>query len=158
MCVALDRSTNKWSTEGIITDEHRERNITLCKSSHLTSFAVLIRRKRVQLSRLEKLISSYTTYALLSVSLIFLLATFLIFFKAGKNFFKKTTNAIYLNYLIALTMGTVLFIFGMETVWKYHIPCTIVALLLHYFWTAVFTWTLCNGIYMIYLFFFGKYS
>ncbi|WP_411023019.1 7 transmembrane receptor, partial [Salmonella sp. s51228] len=37
-----------------------------------------------------------------------------------------------------------------ESLYKFNIPCTIVALLLQYFWTAVFSWALCNGIYIFY--------
>lgn len=142
--------------QGVSTLQQLGSNMTICRSNHLTSFAVLISRRAPAISELEKILSSSITYILLSASLICLVATFGIYFYAGKEFIKIEMNILYFNYLIALTLATALFIFGIETVYKYNIPCTIVALLLHYFWTAVFSWALCNGMYIFYKLWIGK--
>ena len=80
---------------------------------------------------------------------------------------KGIHNFIHLNLAIALFLALIVFVSGIEaatasevslctyTNIEYHysllqqIGCTIVAALLHYFFTAVFTWMLCEGI-MIY--------
>ena len=37
------------------------------------------------------------------------------------------------------------------TIFKSQVGCTVVAALLHYFFTAVFTWMLCEGIMLYFL-------
>ena len=83
--------------------------------------------------------------------------------------FKGTHNFIHLNLALALLFALITFVSGIGTatesevgymyvcnhlyfvLYIIQIGCTIVAALLHYFFTAVFTWMLCEGIMMYFL-------
>ncbi|KAI6660984.1 Adhesion G-protein coupled receptor D1-like isoform X2 [Oopsacas minuta] len=138
--------------------EDDEMNTTTCETNHLTSFAVLIQVKPVEVSFVEKIIASVFSYFLLSISFLFLLATLILFCIGGRTFLKVEMNILYLNYGIALTCANGLFLFGVE-LGKFHpVSCTIVALFLHYFWSTVFSWSLCNAILIFYRLFIGILS
>ena len=53
---------------------------------------------------------------------------------------------IHLNLSIALLLGYVVFLAGVDTAVGNRIGCAFVAALLHYLFTAVFLWMLCEGI------------
>ena len=139
-----------------MVSEDQELNTTTCGANHLTSFAVLIQVKEFPKSDIEKIIGSVFSYFLLSISFLFLIATLIIFCVAGKKFLNVEMNILYLNYAIALTCATGFFIFGIELGKYHHISCTIVALFLHYFWSTVFSWSLCNAVLIFYRLFIGK--
>ena len=138
--------------------DDEETNTTTCQSSHLTSFAVLIQTRTFPRSNIEIIIASTFTYILLSLSFFFLLASLILFILGGRKFLKIEMNILYLNYGIALTVANGLFIFGVQLGSFHLISCTIVALLLHYFWSAVFSWSLCNAILIFYRLFIGLFS
>ena len=140
-----------------MVNDDKEKNITTCETSHLTSFAVLIQVKPFEPSFVEKIIASVFSYLLLSISFLFLIATLILFCIGGRKFLKVEMNILYLNYCIALTCATGLFLFGVE-LGKFHtISCTIVALTLHYFWICVFSWSFCNALLILYRLFIGKF-
>ena len=97
-----------------------------------------------------KLALSIISYILISISFIFLIASLILFIAAGKAFFKIETNIVYFNYCISMLLATGIFLFGVESGKFNRAVCMIVAFLLHYTWLAVFTWTLCIGILIMY--------
>jgi hypothetical protein len=67
-----------------------------------------------------------------------------------KGMFTSVHYFVHLNLCIALLMGYIIFLAGIDSAVKNRIGCAVVAALLHYFFTAVFCWMLCEGI-MLYL-------
>ena len=81
--------------------------------------------------------------------------------------FKGIHNFIHLNLAIALSLALLVFVSGIEGALNNEVSfgvinhgknfklnlqgaCTTVAILLHYFFTAGFTWMLCEGIMLYY--------
>ncbi len=64
--------------------------------------------------------------------------------------FTKVHYFVHLNLSIALLLGYVVFLAGVDTAIGNRIGCAFVAALLHYLFTAVFCWMLCEGI-MVFL-------
>ena len=64
----------------------------------------------------------------------------------SKELFVKVHYFIHLNLSIALLLGYVVFLAGVDTAVGNQIGCAFVAGLLHYLFTAVFCWMLCEGI------------
>ena len=93
---------------------------------------------------------SVFSYLLVGISFIALLVSFILFIVAGKRFFKVETNIIYFNYCLSMLLATGLFLFGIEAGTFNDVICKIVAFALHYTWLSVFTWTLCNGILILF--------
>ena len=157
VCLSLDYATGNWVNRGVTTLGFDEKtNTTSCNSSHLTTFAVLIQTRVVNESLIEKIIGSTFSYILLSLSFIALIITLILYVVAGVEFIKVEMNIVYFNYTIALLMAIGCFIIGIESVVQVRILCTIVGLLLHYSWLSVFSWSLCNGILILYRLWFGK--
>ena len=159
MCLSLDGTTGNWDRNGVTTlGFDAKTNTTSCNSSHLTSFAVLIRTRVVTETYLEKIIGSVFSYFFLCLSFIALIITLILYIVAGVEFIKVEMNILYLNYIIALLMAIGCYIVGIESVAQVDVLCTMVGLFLHYSWLSVFSWSLCNGILILYKLWIGKYN
>ena len=145
VCVSLD--DNSWESEGLTTEV--ESGVVICKTSHFTSFAVFVTPYKRETGITDKILSIFS-YILVSISFISLIISLVLFIIAGKAFFKVETNIIYFNYCTSLLIATAVFLFGIEIGKFNRILCSIVAFLLHYTWLAVFTWTLCIGILIMF--------
>ena len=145
VCVSLNGSN--WDSEGLTTIA--ESGVTICRTNHFTSFAVFVTPYKRETGITNKILS-ILSYILVSISFISLIISLVLFIIAGKAFFKVETNIIYFNYCISLLIATGVFLFGIENGKFDRIVCTIVAFLLHYTWLAVFTWTLCIGILIMF--------
>ncbi|XP_065915770.1 adhesion G-protein coupled receptor D1-like [Dysidea avara] len=140
-----------WSSTGLSVETFDDTTIT-CTSTHLTSFAVLVdvsgaSRKVPEAQRKALSIVSYIGCA---VSLLCLIAAAILFIIYRNSLLKGMHNFIHLNLTIALALALLVFVAGIETAAKHEISCTIVAALLHYSFTCVFMWMLCEGI-MLYV-------
>ncbi|XP_064391149.1 adhesion G protein-coupled receptor E2-like [Halichondria panicea] len=95
---------------------------------------------------------SVVTYVGCSISIFFLLLSILYFLTLRKELLTKVHNFIHLNLSISLLLGYVVFLSGVETAVANDDEgaCVFVAALLHYLFTNVFFWMLCEGI-MLYL-------
>ena len=157
MCLSLDDVTGRWSTAGVTTLGFDEKtNTTSCNSSHLTTFAVLIQTRKVTESYIEKIIGSTFSYVILCVSFLALVIALILYIVAGLDFIKVEMNILYFNYTISLLVAIGSFVVGIESVTQVEALCTMVGLLLHYSWLSVFSWSLCNGIFICYKLWFGK--
>ncbi|KAI6660980.1 Phosphatidylinositol phosphatase PTPRQ-like isoform X2 [Oopsacas minuta] len=156
VCLALNDATGNWSSVGVMTlGFDMKTNTTSCTTSHLTSFAVLIQTKQLEVSFTEKIIGSTFSYILLCVSFVSLIITLILFFVAGRKFIKGDVHILYLNYTLAMLMAIGCFIIGVESVHSVDVLCTMIGLFLHYSWLSVFSWSMCNGILIFYLLFIG---
>ena len=149
-CVFLDLQNSIFVSEGLDLNSS-EGNPTVCESNHLTSFGVLIRERDQEIGRREEQALSFISYILLSSSLIALILSILIFIVIHKEFFQIEMNRIYFNYALSLALAILTFIFGIQLTSIHPIACSLSVFLLHYFWLAVFSWSLCVSIEIIYL-------
>ena len=149
-CVFLDIQNSTYVSNGLSLNSS-DGNSTLCVSTHFTSFGVLIRSKPHPVEREESLALSIVSYVLLSASLIALIISIIIFIVNGKEFFQVEMNRIYFNYALALALAIFIFLFGIQATTIHPIACGASVFLLHYFWLAVFSWSLCVSIEIIYL-------
>ena len=123
--------------------------MTYCYTDHFTSFAVFVSPRKLPNDEFSQ-IASLVSYVLVSISFVALVVSLVLFLISGKYFFKVEANIVYFNYCLAMALAFGLFLFGIES-GKFHIiACITIAFLLHYIWLAVFVWTLCNGILIMY--------
>ncbi|KAI6650378.1 hypothetical protein LOD99_5815 [Oopsacas minuta] len=145
-CVYLDG--NNWVDDGLTT-VLQPNDFTLCKSFHFTSFAVFVTPYDTPDGTATVVLDVFS-YILVSISFISLIISLILFCIAGKAFFKVETNIVYFNYCIAMLLATGIFLFGIDTGTFNRSVCMIIAFALHYTWLAVFTWTLCIGILIMF--------
>ncbi|XP_064402412.1 adhesion G protein-coupled receptor E3-like isoform X2 [Halichondria panicea] len=155
--VSSDAANSRWSTEGVITvsvDEDEQMRVydIVCKSSHFTAFAVLMDVTGALNDTTPEIrfALSVVTYVGCSISIFFLLLSILYFLTLRKELLTKIHNFIHLNLSISLLLGYVVFLSGVDTAVANEVACVFVAALLHYLFTTVFFWMLCEGI-MLYL-------
>jgi hypothetical protein len=139
-----------WSVEGVTTETETvegDLSIIQCSSLHLTSFAVLVDVRGVQINTKALSVVSYIG---LSLSMICLLATIIFYISFGKKLFSAVHNFIHLNLSIALFVGYLVFGVGVELAAKNEIACKAVTALIQYFFLSAFCWMMCEGV-MLYL-------
>ncbi|XP_065911525.1 adhesion G protein-coupled receptor L3-like [Dysidea avara] len=145
----LGNDTGGWSEEGVFLDAENTNSTTItCVTNHLTSFAVLVDSHRTtsKISSSQARSLSIVSYIGCGVSIICLLATIIIIILFRNSVFKATHNMIHLNLSIALLLGLIAFVSGIETANDSKAGCISVTVLLHYFFIAAFCWMLCEGI------------
>ncbi|XP_064396279.1 uncharacterized protein LOC135343205 isoform X2 [Halichondria panicea] len=155
--VSSDAANSAWSKEGVTTvsvDEDEQMRVydIVCESSHFTAFAVLmdVTGALNNATTEIKFALSVVTYVGCSISIFFLLLSIFYFLTLRKELLTKVHNFIHLNLSISLLLGYVVFLSGVETAVANEVACVFVAALLHYLFTTVFFWMLCEGI-MLYL-------
>jgi hypothetical protein len=144
-----DMSTSgHWSDRGLTTVI--EKDSIVCKSTHLTSFAILVdvSGSTNQYSPDHLLALSIATYVGCSISLVAVLITIIFFISLRKLLISQIGNFVHLNMCIALAIGLIIFLAGIQTAVTSKIGCAVVACLLHYFFLALFCWMLCEGIHI----------
>ncbi|XP_064407205.1 adhesion G protein-coupled receptor L3-like isoform X2 [Halichondria panicea] len=149
--------SSTWSTEGVITvsvgeDEQMRVYNIVCESSHFTAFSVLMDVTGALNDTTPEIrfALSVVTYVGCSISIFFLFLSILYFLTLRKELLTKVHSFIHLNLSISLLLGYVVFLSGVETAVANKGACVFVAALLHYLFTTVFFWMLCEGI-MLYL-------
>ncbi|XP_065910263.1 uncharacterized protein [Dysidea avara] len=141
-----NQSTGRWSSSGIIQDnDHRPP--VICRATHLTSFSVLVSSVDADENYPELHIVSYVGC---SVSIVCLLLTIGAILLLRKSVFKAKHHKVHLNLSIALLLGLITFVSGIETAEGW--GCNVVAIFLHYFFLSMFCWTLCEAIMVFVLF------
>ncbi|XP_067042919.1 adhesion G-protein coupled receptor D1-like [Acropora muricata] len=146
-CVFLNSTSRSWSTDGMNLKENLSTNYTTCLSEHLTSFAVLInyKDKTRPLDPGEKLALNIITKIGCGIGIFCLIACILIF--TCIRGLSATRFRIHLNLCIALTGALVLFISGIEAT-QIKGVCIAVAIMLHYFFTASFSWMCIEAVHL----------
>ncbi|XP_065903442.1 adhesion G protein-coupled receptor L4-like [Dysidea avara] len=136
-----------FSTDGIIQSDTTNNTFVQCSTTHLTSFAVLVDAMgQPQVNQNNAL--SIVSYIGCAVSIICLLITISFYIILRKKVFNLVQHFVHLNLSIALLLGLITFVSGIETASDYRASCLIVAILLHYFFMTAFSWMLCEGILM----------
>ncbi|CAH1799387.1 unnamed protein product [Owenia fusiformis] len=151
-CVFWDFDLNDknggWSEEGCRVRRHVPNNFTECECDHLTNFALLmdVYGNIGQLSEGNKMALSIISYIGCGISLLALTATLLTYL-IFKKLRKDNPSKILINLCAALFTAVLLFVIG-SIVTQTGIGCQVVAVLLHYFLLATFTWMAVEAFYM----------
>ena len=123
-----------------------------CVTEHLTTFALLSSTSicDVIVGDIDKALLQATSYTLLSISLLFLIASIITFIFSWKQVFRIDINVLNFNHSIALSLAILVSIFGAELFSKHRIVCHGVAFLNHFLWTNVFLSSLSISILVFY--------
>ncbi|KAM9241666.1 adhesion G protein-coupled receptor E3 [Dugong dugon] len=130
----------RWSTDGCFLI-HVNESHTICNSTHLSSFAVLM----AFTSQEEDPVLTVITYVGLGLSLLCLLLAALTFLlcKAIQNM----STSLHLQLSLCLFLAHLLFLVGIDQT-KPQVLCAIIAGALHYLYLAAFTWMLLEGLHL----------
>ncbi|CAI8001269.1 Adhesion G protein-coupled receptor L1 [Geodia barretti] len=144
-----------WSSDGIqVISAVTKGNTTtvVCSSTHLTSFAVLVdvAGGLEEVSKEEALGLQVVSYIGCIISTISLSITVLFYLAMGRKLFSAVHYFVHLNLSIALLLGCIVFMFGIELGKNSKAGCGFVAALLQYLFLSAFCWMMCEGI-MLYL-------
>nr|XP_033782493.1 cadherin EGF LAG seven-pass G-type receptor 3 [Geotrypetes seraphini] len=124
---------------------YRNSTHVRCSCSQLGTFGVLMDSShREQLEGdLETL--AVVTYSCLSVSLVALLIT--TFILACLKGLKSNTRGIHINIAVALFLSELVFLLGITRT-ENQFLCTVIAILLHYFFLSTFAWLFVEGLHI----------
>ncbi|XP_006874386.1 PREDICTED: EGF-like module-containing mucin-like hormone receptor-like 3 [Chrysochloris asiatica] len=131
---------NHWSTDGCDLI-HVNKSHTICNSTHLSSFAVLVAFTNQEDDPLLTVI----TYVGLGLSLLclFLAALTFLLCKAIQNI----STSLHLHLSLCLFLAHLLFLIGINQT-EPKVLCAIIAGALHYLYLAAFTWMLLEGLHL----------
>ncbi|XP_072030218.1 adhesion G-protein coupled receptor D1-like [Amphiura filiformis] len=128
-------------------DPTSTQNVTVCTSTHLTNFAILMSVNEIPLTKVQETSLSVITYVGCTLSLICLLVTIILLFIL-RDLQRSTRISILKHLAIAMFIAQFLFLAGVETAVGNPKLCTAVAVCLHYFFLTVMCWMLSQGLYL----------
>uniref|UniRef100_F6TBZ2 Adhesion G protein-coupled receptor E2 n=1 Tax=Macaca mulatta TaxID=9544 RepID=F6TBZ2_MACMU len=144
LCVFWEHGQNgcgHWATTGCSTMDTRDTS-TICRCTHLSSFAVLMAPYDVQE---EDPVLTIITYVGLSLSLLCLLLAALTFLLCKT--IQNTSTSLHLQLSLCLFVAHLLFLVGIDQT-ESKVLCAIIAGALHYLYLAAFTWMLLEGLHL----------
>uniref|UniRef100_A0A8D0AXG8 Cadherin EGF LAG seven-pass G-type receptor 1 n=1 Tax=Sander lucioperca TaxID=283035 RepID=A0A8D0AXG8_SANLU len=134
--------TGGWSAKGCEVLNRNNSHIS-CQCNHMTSFAVLMDiSKREHGDVLPLKIVTYTT---VSVSMFLLLITFILLCLLRR--IRSNLHAIHRNLVAALFFSELVFLLGINQTDNPFV-CTVIAILLHYFYMCTFAWMFVEGLHV----------
>ncbi|XP_044279313.1 cadherin EGF LAG seven-pass G-type receptor 1 isoform X5 [Varanus komodoensis] len=139
VCVSWNHSiaigeTGGWSARGCELFSRTQSHL-VCQCNHMTSFAVLMDiSKRENGEALPLKIITYTT---VSISLVALLLTFILLVLIRT--LRSNLHSIHKNLVAALFFSELVFLIGINQT-ENPFVCTVIAILLHYFYMSTFAW------------------
>ncbi|XP_074482164.1 cadherin EGF LAG seven-pass G-type receptor 1 isoform X2 [Sebastes fasciatus] len=134
--------TGGWSAKGCEVLNRNNSHIS-CQCNHMTSFAVLMDiSKREHGDVLPLKIVTYTT---VSVSLFLLLITFILLCLLRR--LRSNLHAIHRNLVAALFFSELVFLLGINQTDNPFV-CTVIAILLHFFYMCTFAWMFVEGLHI----------
>ncbi|XP_034530111.1 cadherin EGF LAG seven-pass G-type receptor 1 [Notolabrus celidotus] len=134
--------TGGWSSKGCEVLNRNNSHIS-CQCNHMTSFAVLMDiSKRENGDVLPLKIVTYTT---LSISLFLLLLTFILL--CLLRWLRSNLHAIHRNLVAALFFSELVFLLGINQTDNPFV-CTVIAILLQYFYLCTFAWMFVEGLHI----------
>ncbi|XP_025894797.1 adhesion G-protein coupled receptor G4 [Nothoprocta perdicaria] len=136
-----------WNTSGCEM-EYTDMNYTICFCNHLTHFGVLLDLSRTEIDTTNDYILTLISYAGCGVSSLFLGITLVIYLVLEK-LRRDNPSKILLNLCAALLMVNLVFLVN-SWLSSFNQPglCIAVAVLLHYFLLAAFTWMCLESVHM----------
>ncbi|XP_041033205.1 adhesion G protein-coupled receptor E1-like [Carcharodon carcharias] len=143
VCIALNRTGvgSHWSRQGCTVIKSNMTH-TICKCSHLTSFAVLMALYETQ-DPWHLLNLSLISYIGIGISLGCLFISFVTFLMCRG--IRSTRTTIHTHLCLCLFLAELLFLVGISQT-SNKVVCAIIAGFLHYFFLTVFAWMCLEGI------------
>uniref|UniRef100_A0A8C7RY70 Cadherin EGF LAG seven-pass G-type receptor 1a n=1 Tax=Oncorhynchus mykiss TaxID=8022 RepID=A0A8C7RY70_ONCMY len=136
------QGTGGWSAKGCELVFRNSTHIS-CQCSHMSSSAVLMDiSKREHGEVLPLKIITYTT---VSASLVALLITFFLLAILPK--LRSNLHSIHKNLVVSIFLSQLVLLFGINQT-ENAFMCTVVAILLHYFYMCTFAWMLVEGLHI----------
>ncbi|PFX23410.1 putative G-protein coupled receptor 133 [Stylophora pistillata] len=139
-----NRNESAWSTEGIKTAQV-DGTQARCHTTHLTSFAILTQYTEVQISAEDEFVLGIITYVGCGVSIACLFATLLVYLAFES--LSTERHKIHMNLALALLLAQSLFLTGVNAI-GHKTLCRVLAVCLHYLFSAVFTWMCVEGFHL----------
>ncbi|XP_078343214.1 cadherin EGF LAG seven-pass G-type receptor 1-like [Oculina patagonica] len=132
-----------WSKDGC---ELKSTNVThtVCTCTHLTAFAVLS-DLNLQYPEQAAFAMRLVTYIGIAVSLALLLTAFILFMCIRK--LKSNSVTIHKNLILGIFIAELTFLVGINRTEDQRI-CKLIAIVLHYFFSASFSWMFVEGLHM----------
>ncbi|RXM27960.1 Cadherin EGF LAG seven-pass G-type receptor 1 [Acipenser ruthenus] len=134
--------TGGWSSKGCELVFRNETHIS-CQCNHMTSFAVLMDISKREHG--EVLPLKIVTYTTVSVSLVALLVTFILLVIIRT--LRSNLHSIHKNLVAALFFSELVFLIGINQTDNPFV-CTVIAILLHYFYMCTFAWMFVEGLHI----------
>ncbi|XP_029389028.1 adhesion G-protein coupled receptor G6 isoform X2 [Mus pahari] len=154
ICAFWDLNKNKsfggWNTSGCVAHSDSDAGETICLCSHFTHFGVLmdLPRSASQIDGRNTKVLTFITYIGCGISAIFSAAT-LLTYVAFEKLRRDYPSKILMNLSSALLFLNLIFLLdGWITSFGVAGLCTAVAVLLHFFLLATFTWMGLEAIHM----------
>ncbi|XP_034297968.1 cadherin EGF LAG seven-pass G-type receptor 1 isoform X2 [Pantherophis guttatus] len=123
-----------WSSKGCELFSRRQNRI-ICQCNHMTSFAVLMDMSNREYDDVLPL--RIITYTTVSISLVALLLTFILLILIRT--LRSNLHSIHKNLVAALFCSELVFLIGINQT-ENQFVCTVIAILLHYFYMSTFAW------------------
>nr|DBA31283.1 TPA: hypothetical protein GDO54_007159 [Pyxicephalus adspersus] len=131
-----------WSSKGCDLLFRNKSHVT-CQCNHMTSFAVLMDISKRENG--EVLPLKIITYTSVSVSLVALLLTFILLVIIRT--LRSNIHNIHKNLVAALFFSELVFLIGINQT-ENPFVCTVIAILLHYFYMSTFAWMFVEGLHI----------
>uniref|UniRef100_A0A8V5FS30 Uncharacterized protein n=1 Tax=Melopsittacus undulatus TaxID=13146 RepID=A0A8V5FS30_MELUD len=132
--MALCKQHSAWSSRGCELFSRNQSHIA-CQCNHITSFAVLMDISKREVSDVLPL--KIVTYTTVSISLVALLITFILLVLIRT--LRSNLHSIHKNLVAALFFSELVFLIGINQT-ENPFVCTVIAILLHYFYMSTFAW------------------
>ncbi|XP_035384301.1 cadherin EGF LAG seven-pass G-type receptor 1 isoform X3 [Electrophorus electricus] len=134
--------TGGWSSKGCELVFRNHTHIS-CECNHMTSFAVLMDISRREHGNVLPL--KIVTYTTVAASLLALLLTFLLLATLRK--LRSNLHSIHKNLVAALFFSELVFLIGINQTDNPFV-CTVIAILLHFFYMCTFAWMFVEGLHI----------
>ncbi|XP_048576851.1 uncharacterized protein LOC5503492 isoform X2 [Nematostella vectensis] len=146
ICVYWNKTYNSWATDGVtLVSNATNTTHAQCKTHHLTSFAVLTQFKGYKISPRHVLALDVITFIGCGMSIATLFITLLVF--SAIESLSTDRHRIHMNLALSILLSQSLFLLGINAT-RFEVLCRIVALMLHYLFSASFTWMCIEGFHL----------
>ncbi|XP_071954829.1 adhesion G protein-coupled receptor L3-like isoform X2 [Antedon mediterranea] len=150
VCAFWNVAASDWSTDGCYAvmsgSDGSSSADTTCFCSHTTNFAVLMQVSDVPIDGKHEAALGWITRIGCSISLAGLFISLAVYMYL-EDLRKLERNLIHINLMVSLIVVQLLFLLGIERT-ENEDWCTAIAICLHFFLMAVFSWMLVEGIYL----------
>eukprot|EP00062_Callorhinchus_milii_P021668 gi/632978668/ref/XP_007906042.1/ PREDICTED: probable G-protein coupled receptor 133 [Callorhinchus milii] len=148
-CAFLDFSSGAavWSNEGCARIGGNI-SYSVCLCNHLTNFAILMQVVPLQMGRGHQVALSAITYVGCSISIVCLCVTLITFaILSSVSTIRNQRYHIHGNLAFAILVAQLLLLVSFRF-YPGTLPCTTLAILLHFFFLSAFSWMLVEGLHL----------
>ncbi|CAL1293860.1 unnamed protein product [Larinioides sclopetarius] len=145
-------SRGKWSTDGCVTlgaNFMSAQPYINCSCSHLSTFGVLMDITDKEYFMEESTAQDVVSYLGIVISLLMLLAAFLIFCLLRGP--QTNSNNIHKNLVACIFLAQLLFLIALKLrrpLVQREFPCKVMAIMLHYMFLCVFSWMFLEAVHL----------